>query len=165
MENILKIFSPIDNKLIAKVAKSNRKDIDLAVEAGWEAFKSWGKASAIERSNVLNKIADILEKNLEKLAIVESWDNGKPIRETINADIPLSIDHFRYLQSVIRAESGSITDLDSNTVSMEIHEALGVCQIIPWTSTTYGVGNSPEFELGIGILKGLRNRLPVSLWV
>ena len=126
-------FSPIDNKLIAKVAQSNRKDIDAAVKAGYEAFASWGKTSATQRSAVLNKIADVMEANLEKLAIVESWDNGKAIRETINADIPLAIDHFRYFASVIRAESGTVTDLDSNTVSMEIHEPLGVVgQIIPW---------------------------------
>ena len=126
-------ISPIDNSVLAKAAQSNRKDIDLAVKAGWKAFESWGKSSPAERSAVLNKIADIMEENLEYLATVETWDNGKPIRETINADLPLAIDHFRYFASVIRAESGSITDLDANTVSMEVHEPLGVvAQIIPW---------------------------------
>ena len=125
--------SPIDNSVLALVAQSNKKDINLAVQAGWNAFESWGKTSTTQRSTILNKIADAMEANLEKLAIVESWDNGKAIRETINADIPLAIDHFRYFASVIRAESGSVSDLDSNTVSMEIHEPLGVVgQIIPW---------------------------------
>ena len=125
--------SPIDNKLIAKVAQSNRKDIDLAVAAGWAGFESWGKTSIAARSAILNKIADVMEANLEALAIAESWDNGKAVRETINADLPLAIDHFRYFASVIRGESGTVSDLDSNTVSMEIHEPLGVVgQIIPW---------------------------------
>jgi aldehyde dehydrogenase len=126
-------FSPIDNQLMAKVAQSNKKDIDLAVAAGWKAFESWGKSSVASRSAVLNKIADVMEENLEALATCESWDNGKAIRETINADLPLAIDHFRYFASVIRGESGSVSDLDANTVSMEIHEPLGVVgQIIPW---------------------------------
>ena len=125
--------SPIDNSLIAKVAKSNKKDIDLAVQAAWKAFETWKDVPVAERSQILNKIADRLEENLELLARVETVDNGKPIRETINADLPLAIDHFRYFASVIRAEAGSISDLDSKTVSMEIHEPLGVVgQIIPW---------------------------------
>ncbi|WP_187647700.1 aldehyde dehydrogenase family protein [Nitrosophilus labii] len=127
-------ISPVDNKPIAKVAKSNRKDIDMAVKAAWEAFENhWKYVSVAERNAILNKIADTMEENLEMLAVVETWDNGKPIRETLNADLPLAIDHFRYFASVIRAEAGSITDLDTNTVSMEIHEPYGVVgQIIPW---------------------------------
>jgi len=125
--------SPVDGEVMAKVARSNKKDINLAVESGMEAFKTWGKTSATERSNLLFKIADLMEQNLEKLAIVETWDNGKAIRETINADLPLAIDHFRYYGGVIRAESGEVSDLDNNTVSMEVHEPLGVVgQIIPW---------------------------------
>lgn len=125
--------SPIDGSVFTKVAKSNKKDIDLAVAAATTAFKSWGKTSATERSNLLFKIADKIEANLEQLAIVEAWDNGKAIRETLNADIPLVVDHFRYFGSVIRAESGEVADLDNNTVSMEVHEPLGVVgQIIPW---------------------------------
>ncbi|NKQ41314.1 MAG: aldehyde dehydrogenase [Sulfurovum sp.] len=131
--NYFENTSPIDNKSMGMIAQSNRKDIELAVEAGWQAFESWGKTSTTERSAVLSKIADVMEANLEKLAVIESWDNGKAVRETLNADLPLAIDHFRYFASVIRAESGSITDLDSNTVSMEVHEPLGVvAQIIPW---------------------------------
>ena len=126
-------ISPVDGSLIAKVARSNSKDIDLAVEAGLKAFKTWRKTSVTERSNLLFKIADRIEENLEKIAIVDTWDNGKAIRETLAADIPLAVDHFRYFGSVIRAESGDIADLDANTVSMEIHEPLGVVgQIIPW---------------------------------
>ncbi len=126
-------ISPIDGSTLTKVAKSNKKDIDLAVAAATIAFESWGKTSATERSDLLFKIADKIEANLEQLATVEAWDNGKAIRETLNADIPLVIDHFRYFGSVIRAEAGDIADLDNNTVSMEVHEPLGVVgQIIPW---------------------------------
>ncbi len=125
--------SPVDGSLIARVARSNSKDIDLAVEAASKAFLSWGKTSVTERSNLLFKIADRMEENLEKLALVETWDNGKAIRETMAADLPLAIDHFRYFGSVIRAEAGDIADLDASTVSMEVHEPLGVVgQIIPW---------------------------------
>lgn len=91
--------SPVDGSVMAQVARSNRKDIDLAVEAGMTAFKAWGKTSVTERSNLLFKIADRIEENLEKLALVETWDNGKAIRETLAADIPLAVDHFRYYGS------------------------------------------------------------------
>jgi aldehyde dehydrogenase len=161
-------FSPVDNKLIAKVAQSNRKDIDLAVDAGWKAFESWGKTSAAERSAVLNKVADIMEANLEKLAVAESWDNGKPIRETLNADIPLAIDHFRYFASVIRAESGSITDLDANTVSMEIHEPLGVVgQIIPWNFPLLMMAwkVAPAIAAGNAVVLKPAEQTPVSVMV
>ncbi len=125
--------SPVDGSLIAKVPKSNKNDIDLAVKAGWKAAPEWNSSSATERSALLNKIADRVEENLDYLAKAETWDNGKAIRETTAADLPLTIDHFRYFAGVIRAESGEMSDLDSNTVSMEIHEPLGVVgQIIPW---------------------------------
>jgi aldehyde dehydrogenase len=125
--------SPVDGKLIARVPKSNAKDIDLAVKAAWKAAETWGKTSVTERSNLLFKIAERIENNLERIALVETWDNGKSIRETLSADIPLTADHFRYFGSVIRAESGDVSDLDAGTVSMEIHEPLGVVgQIIPW---------------------------------
>lgn len=125
--------SPIDGSLIARVPKSNSKDIDLAVKAAWKAADAWGKTSATERSNILFQIAARIEENLENLALVEAWDNGKAIRETLAADIPLAVDHFRYFGSVIRAETGQVVDVDANTVSMEIHEPLGVVgQIIPW---------------------------------
>jgi aldehyde dehydrogenase len=131
--NYFEAISPIDNSVMTKVAQSNKKDVQLAVDAGWKGFESWGKTSVTQRSAVLNKIADAMEANLEMLAIAETWDNGKAIRETINADLPLAIDHFRYFAGVIRSESGSISDLDSSTVSQEVHEPLGVVgQIIPW---------------------------------
>ncbi len=126
-------ISPIDGKVFTKVAHSSKEDLDLAVEAGAKAFITWSKTSATERSIILNKIADRLEENLEYLATVETIDNGKAVRETLNADIPLAIDHFRYFASVIRAEEGSATELDSDTLSLIIHEPLGVvAQIIPW---------------------------------
>jgi len=126
-------MSPIDGNFIAGVPRSCEKDIDLAVEAATVASQTWSKTSAAERSTLLNKIADRIEENLDTLAAAETWDNGKPIRETAAADIPLTIDHFRYFASVIRAESGEVTDLDGETVTMEVHEPLGVVgQIIPW---------------------------------
>ncbi|WP_166332114.1 aldehyde dehydrogenase family protein [Sphingobacterium chungjuense] len=126
-------ISPIDGKVFTKVAHSSKEDLDLAVEAGAKAFTTWSKTSATERSIILNKIADRLEENLEYLATVETIDNGKAVRETLNADIPLAIDHFRYFAGVIRAEEGSATELDSDTLSLIIHEPLGVvAQIIPW---------------------------------
>jgi len=125
--------SPVDGSLLAKVPKSNRKDIDLAVKAAGKAAEAWGKTSVTERSNIMFKIADRIEQNLEKLALVETWDNGKAIRETMAADIPLAADHFRYFGSVIRAEAGQVSDLDAATVTLEVHEPLGVVgQIIPW---------------------------------
>ena len=125
--------SPVDGSLLTRVPKSNSKDIDLAVKAAGKAAAAWGKTSATERSNIMFKIAERIEENLESLALVESWDNGKAIRETMAADIPLAVDHFRYFGSVIRAEAGQVADLDADTVTMEIHEPLGVVgQIIPW---------------------------------
>jgi aldehyde dehydrogenase len=125
--------SPVDGQVMARVARSNSQDIDKAVAAAESAATAWGKTSVTERSNILFKIADRIEANLETIALAETWDNGKAVRETLAADIPLAIDHYRYFGSVIRAESGEISDIDANTVSMEIHEPLGVVgQIIPW---------------------------------
>ncbi len=126
-------ISPIDGKPFTKAAHSTKEDIALAVDAAAEAFKTWSKTSATERSIILNKIADRLEANLELLAAVETVDNGKAVRETLAADIPLAIDHFRYFAGVIRAEEGSLTELDEYTVSLIVHEPIGVvAQIIPW---------------------------------
>lgn len=126
-------FSPVDGKAFTKVPRSTEEDIDLALDAAWAAAPSWNNSSATTRSNLLLKIADVMEKNLEVLARAETWDNGKPIRETRAADIPLAIDHFRYFAGVIRAEEGSVSELDSNTLSVNILEPLGVVgQIIPW---------------------------------
>jgi len=125
--------SPIDNSLIAKYPRSKKEDVDNAVAAANAAKDAWGNTSAVERAALLNKVADIIEANLEEFALVETCDNGKAIRETLNADIPLSVDHWRYFAAVIRAEEGSATELDANTLSMNIKEPLGViAQIIPW---------------------------------
>jgi aldehyde dehydrogenase len=127
------VVSPIDGKVFTQAAHSNKADLDLAVDTAYDAFKTWGKTSVTERSVLLNKIAQIIEDNLEYLAIVETIDNGKAVRETLAADLPLAIDHFRYFASVIRAEESSITELDSQTVSIALSEPLGVvAQIIPW---------------------------------
>lgn len=126
-------ISPIDGKVFTKSAHSTVEDINLAVDAAYESFKTWSKTSVTERSIILNKIADRIEENLELIAAVETIDNGKAIRETLNADIPLAIDHFRYFAGVVRAEEGSHTELDQNTVSLIVHEPIGVvAQIIPW---------------------------------
>ncbi|WDF69774.1 aldehyde dehydrogenase [Sphingobacterium oryzagri] len=125
--------SPVDGKVFTQVAHSTKEDIELAVDAAHRAFEQFSKTSATERSIMLNKIADRIEENLEHIAAVETIDNGKAVRETLNADIPLAIDHFRYFASVIRAEEGSINELDKDTVSIIVNEPLGViAQIIPW---------------------------------
>ena len=125
--------SPVDNSLISKYPRSKAADVELAVEAANAAKDSWGNTSVVERATLLNKVADIIEENLEEFALVETCDNGKSIRETINADVPLSVDHWRYFASCIRAEEGSATELDANTLSMNIKEPIGVVgQIIPW---------------------------------
>lgn len=125
--------SPIDGVVFTRVPRSTEEDINVALDAAHAARESWGKTAVAERSNLLLKIADRMEENAELLACCETWDNGKPIREAINVDIPLAIDHFRYYAGVIRGESGEICDIDAQTVSMEVHEPLGVVgQIIPW---------------------------------
>ncbi|MDR7130455.1 aldehyde dehydrogenase [Algoriphagus sp. 4150] len=126
-------ISPIDGKPFTKAARGNKEDIEKAIDAAHVAFKTWSKTSAAERSRVLNKIADIMEENLEMLARLETVDNGKALRETRAADLPLCIDHFRYFAGVIRADESSISEHDEHTVSIALHEPLGVVgQIIPW---------------------------------
>ncbi|OOR85326.1 aldehyde dehydrogenase family protein [Moraxella canis] len=126
-------ISPVDGKPFAKVAKSNAEDVELALDAAHEAKKTWNKSSPTERSNLLLKIADRLEENLELLAVAETWENGKPVRETLAADIPLAIDHFRYFAGCIRAQEGGISPIDEDTVAYHYHEPIGVVgQIIPW---------------------------------
>ena len=127
------VISPVDGKIMAKAAHSAKMDIENAVNAAHAAFESWSQTSKTERSIILNKVADRLEANLAHLAAVETLDNGKAIRETMAADLPLAIDHFRYFASVIRAEEGSVSELDDTTVSLIVHEPIGViAQIIPW---------------------------------
>jgi len=125
--------TPATGKPFTEVARSTAEDIDLALDAAHAAKEKWGETSTTERSAVLNRIADAIEEHRELLAVAESYDNGKPVRETLAADIPLAVDHFRYFASVIRAEEGSISEIDSNTVAYHFHEPLGVVgQIIPF---------------------------------
>ena len=126
-------ISPVDGKPFTLIPRSTKEDIDLALDAAHAAAKTWNKSAAAERSNLLLKIADIMEANKVLLASAETWDNGKPIRETMAADLPLAIDHFRYFAGCLRAEEGSVSELDANTLSVHIKEPLGVVgQIIPW---------------------------------
>lgn len=125
--------SPIDGKVICQVARSKAADIEKALDAAHAAKEAWGKSSVTERSNILLKIADKIEENLEKIAVAECYDNGKPVRETLAADIPLAVDHFRYFAGAIRAQEGGISQIDEDTVAYHFHEPLGVVgQIIPW---------------------------------
>jgi aldehyde dehydrogenase len=126
-------ITPLSGKPFCEVARSNDKDINLALDAAHAAKEAWGKTSPTERSNILLKIADVMEKNLDTIALAETIDNGKPIRETMAADIPLAIDHFRYFAGAIRAQEGSVCEIDHDTVAYHFHEPLGVVgQIIPW---------------------------------
>lgn len=127
------VITPITGKPYTKAARSGAKDIERALDAAHAAADKWGRTSPTERSNILLKIADRLEANLELLAYAETVDNGKPIRETLNADIPLTIDHFRYFAGCVRAQEGGLSDIDGDTVAYHFHEPLGVVgQIIPW---------------------------------
>ncbi len=126
-------ISPVNGKPFARVPRSQAADVEKALDAAHAAKDAWGKTSVTERSNILLKIADRIEANLEKIAVAETWDNGKPVRETLAADIPLVIDHFRYFAGVIRAQEGGISEIDHDTVAYHFHEPLGVVgQIIPW---------------------------------
>jgi aldehyde dehydrogenase len=125
--------SPINGKVICSVARSQAVDVERALDAAHKAKDAWGKTSVAQRAVLLNRIADRMEDNLDLLALAETWDNGKPIRETTNADIPLAIDHFRYFAGAIRAQQGSLSEIDHDTVAYHFHEPLGVVgQIIPW---------------------------------
>lgn len=125
--------SPVDGKVYCQVARSDAKDVEKALDAAHAAKDKWNASTPTERSNLLNKIANRLEENQEMLAIAETWENGKPIRETLAADIPLAIDHFRYFAGCVRAQEGSISQIDEDTVAYHYHEPLGVVgQIIPW---------------------------------
>jgi len=127
------VITPISGQVYTQAARSTAADVELALDAAHAAADKWGKTSVAERANILLKIADRLEQNLEKLAYAETVDNGKPIRETLNADIPLAVDHFRYFAGCLRGQEGSLSEVDENTVAYHYHEPLGVVgQIIPW---------------------------------
>lgn len=126
-------ITPVTGQPFTEVARSTAEDIELALDAAHKAATSWGRTTPAERAQVLTRIADVIDANLEVLAVAETWDNGKPIREPLNADLPLAADHFRYYASVIRAQEGSFTQIDNETVAYHYHEPLGVVgQIIPW---------------------------------
>ncbi len=127
------VITPISGQVYTKAARSTAEDIELALDAAHEAAPKWAATAPADRANILLKIADRLEANLEKLAYAETVDNGKPMRETLNADIPLTVDHFRYFAGCVRAQEGALSQIDSNTVAYHFHEPLGVVgQIIPW---------------------------------
>lgn len=126
-------ISPVNGEVFCRIPRSTEEDINLALDAAHAARAAWGKTSVTNRSNILLKIADRIEQNLEALAVAETWDNGKAVRETLNADIPLAADHFRYFAGCLRAQEGSTAELDEHTVAYHFHEPLGVVgQIIPW---------------------------------
>ncbi|MCW2648588.1 MAG: aldehyde dehydrogenase [Pseudonocardiales bacterium] len=125
--------SPVTGRNFTEIARSTGEDVDLALDAAHGAKRAWGKTSVAERAVILNKIADRIEENLEMLAIAETWDNGKSVRESLAADLPLAVDHFRYFAGAIRAQEGGISEIDGDTVAYHLHEPLGVVgQIIPW---------------------------------
>ncbi|MFC1429251.1 aldehyde dehydrogenase [Streptacidiphilus sp. N1-3] len=125
--------TPVNGHTFCEVARGTAEDVEAALDAAHAAAPAWGRTAAGERANILNRIADRMEENLEALAVAETWENGKPIRETLAADIPLAIDHFRYFAGAIRAQEGSLAEIDEDTVAYHFHEPLGVvAQIIPW---------------------------------
>lgn len=125
--------SPVDGQVFTRIARSTAGDVELALDAAHKAAPAWGKTSPAERQAVLLKIADKLEENLEAFAVAETWDNGKPVRETLAADLPLAVDHYRYFASAVRTQEGRLSQIDDDTVAYHFHEPLGVVgQIIPW---------------------------------
>src|ERR1700757_1291386 len=125
--------SPVTGQVVCKIARSEAEDIEAALDAAHAAKDAWGRTSVVERAMILNRIADRMEANLEWLAAAGTWDNGKPIRETRAADVPLAIDHFRYFAGVVRGQEGTLAEIDQDTVAYHFHEPLGVVgQIIPW---------------------------------
>ncbi|KOG91536.1 aldehyde dehydrogenase, partial [Streptomyces varsoviensis] len=125
--------TPVNGQAFTEIARGTAEDVEHALDAAHAAAPAWGRTPPAERATVLNRIADRMEANLEALAVAESWENGKPVREALAADIPLAIDHFRYFAGAIRAQEGSLSELDEDTVAYHFHEPLGVvAQIIPW---------------------------------
>lgn len=160
--------TPVTGEEFCEVARSTPADLALALDAAHGAADSWGKTSVADRSNILLKIADRIEANLETLAYVETWENGKGIRETLNADIPLLADHFRYFAGCLRAQEGSAADIDANTVSYHFHEPLGVVgQIIPWNFPLLMAGwkLAPALAAGNCIVLKPAEQTPVSILV
>jgi aldehyde dehydrogenase len=161
-------ISPINGKVFTQAARSTKEDVELALDAAHEAFPSWAKTPAAKRSNLLLKIAQVIEDNLEYLATVETIDNGKAIRETRAADLPLVVDHFRYFAGVIRGEEGGISEHDEHTVSIVLHEPLGVVGlIIPWNfpllMATWKI--APALAAGCCVVVKPAEQTPTSIMV
>lgn len=160
--------SPVNNRVFCEVPRSTSEDIELALDAAHAAKAAWGRTSVAERAAILNKIADRMEANLEMLAVAETWDNGKPVRETLAADLPLAIDHFRYFAGSIRAQEGTLSQLDDNMVAYHFHEPLGVVgQIIPWNfpllMATWKL--APALAAGNAVVLKPAEQTPASLLV
>ena len=161
-------ITPVTGTEYCEIPRSTAADLKIALDAAHAAADGWGKTPAAERSNVLLRIADRIEENLETLAYVETWDNGKSIRETLNADVPLLVDHFRYFAGCLRAQEGSAADIDSNTVSYHFHEPLGVVgQIIPWNFPLLMAGwkLAPALAAGNCVVLKPAEQTPVSILV
>ena len=158
--------SPVNGKVFTEIARGTAEDIEAALDAAHAAAPAWGKTSVTDRANILNQIADRIEQNLEMLAVGETWDNGKPIRECMAADLPLVVDHFRYFAGAIRAQEGSLSQLDENTVAYHFQEPLGVVgQIIPWNfpllMATWKV--APALAAGNAIVLKPAEQTPASI--
>ena len=166
--NYFENITPVTGEVYCEVARSTPADLNRALDAAHAAADAWGKTSVAERSNTLLRIADRIETNLETLAYVETWDNGKGIRETLNADIPLLADHFRYFAGCLRAQEGSASDIDANTVSYHFHEPLGVVgQIIPWNFPLLMAGwkLAPALAAGNCVVLKPAEQTPTSILV
>jgi len=160
--------SPITGKAFCEIARSTEKDVNLALDAAHAAKDGWAKKSPTERANILMAIADVMEKNLEAIAIAETIDNGKPLRETMASDIPLAIDHFRYFASCVRAQEGSIGEIDHDTYAYHFHEPLGVVgQIIPWNFPILMAAwkLAPALAAGNAIVMKPAEQTPASIMV
>ena len=160
--------SPVTGQVFTEIPASTAEDIELALDAAHKAAPAWGKTSVAERANILNKIADRIEENLETLAVAETWDNGKAIREPLNADLPLAVDHFRYFAGAIRAQEGGLSQIDEDTVAYHFHEPLGVVgQIIPWNfPILMGVWKlAPALAAGNAVVLKPAEQTPASILV
>ncbi|MBY0171059.1 aldehyde dehydrogenase family protein [Micrococcus luteus] len=160
--------TPVTGKVFCEVARGTAEDIDVALDAAWKAAPAWGATSAAERALVLHRIAERMEENLEMLAVAETWDNGKAVRETLNADLPLAIDHFRYFAGAIRAQEGGLSQVDEDTVAYHFHEPLGVVgQIIPWNfPLLMGVWKlAPALAAGNAVVIKPAEQTPASIMV
>ncbi|MDN6177752.1 MAG: aldehyde dehydrogenase family protein, partial [Micrococcaceae bacterium] len=161
-------ITPITGKVFCEVGRGTSEDIEAAIDAAEGAAPAWGRTSAAERAGVLNRIADRIEENLEMLAVAETWDNGKAIRECLNADLPLAADHYRYYAGAIRAQEGRLSQIDENTVAYHFNEPLGVVgQIIPWNfpilMATWKL--APALAAGNAVVLKPAEQTPVSILV